>query len=115
MQIEKRIRVAIRWTTPEEGGRKILIGGTHYRPTIILCNDNTQRHWSFIMDFIVQTSYEYPTIAEATFITKAAPWEQMVDGKQFNVHEGPKIVGYGVVLENARNIDVSELPSYCSN
>jgi len=107
MQVEKRIRVAIKWLTFEEGGRKMLIGGTHYRPTIILYNDHSQCHWSFVMDFINQTSYKYPTIAEATFITEAAPWSQMLEGTQFDVHEGPKIVGYGTVVIEAREIDVS--------
>ena len=98
MQIESRIKVVIRWKAPEEGGRKMLIEGTHYRPTIVLCGDSSQQHWTFIMDFKGQASYDYPTIAEATFITNAAPWEQMFEGTQFNIHEGPKLVGYGVVV-----------------
>jgi len=115
MKIQRRIKVSINWLRPEEGGRTRIIGGYHYRPTIIIPKDDDDKHWTFGIDFYSLAEYDQPTIAEGVFIAKFsedAPWGVMSLGTEFWVMEGSRKVGYGTVVEECRDIDVSGLPTY---
>ena len=118
MLIQKRIKVSIRWYRPEEGGRSFSLPGYHYRPTVIIPKRHDPvEHWSFFVDFYSLPEYDQPTIAEGVFIMvefsdDVVPWIYMTVGTEFFVMEGPKKVGFGIVVEECRDIDVHELPSY---
>ena len=115
MYIQKRIKVSINWFRPEEGGRKVIVSGYHYRPTIIIPKNDTDRHWSFLIDFYSLPEYDHPTLTEGAFLadfSDGVPWGIMNIGTEFWVMEGSKKVGYGNVIEKCREIDVRELPSY---
>jgi translation elongation factor EF-Tu-like GTPase len=116
MSITKRIKVSINWLRPEEGGRSAIFPGHHYRPTIIIPKHDTVGHWSFFVDFYSLPEYDQPTLAEGNFVmvdfSEDVPWSLMNVGTEFWVMEGSKKVGYGIVIEECREIDVRNLPSY---
>lgn len=107
----KRIKVAICWRLPEEGGRTTIINGFHYRPTIHIENDSDDRDWSFPLEFYSLPRYEQPTIAEGGFLTETCPWEKMTKGKKFTIQEGTRVIGYGTVIEPVRELE--ELEGRC--
>jgi len=113
--IQQRVKVSINWLRPEEEEREMIFDRYHYRPTIIIPNDDANKHWSFGFDFCSLPEYDQSTLAEGYFLVKFledAPWETMGIGTEFWVMEGSKKIGHGSVIEECREIDVRELPSY---
>ena len=99
MVLLKEIHATIHWLSYQEGGRKRPLDiGVRYAPTIVLTDDKTHSHWSFI--FIVQTSEKDGT-SKITFkllvynIATHQVQKKLVAGTHFSLHEGERIVAIG--------------------
>ncbi|MEI6327958.1 MAG: hypothetical protein WCP16_01910 [Pseudanabaena sp. ELA645] len=94
--------VKLNWLTPDQGGRKRPIAMVDYAATAYFANGDRQL-FSIILHFLtkLERGVKVPTqIDRATmeFLAPELVGESLMDGLQFCVTEGAKVVAKGEVL-----------------
>ena len=89
----------IKWLTEEQGGRQTIPWGDKYGPIVIIKGDSlnfSEAVWSLLVSNKESISY-FETIAEIKYLFENAP-DNLHKDVEFELYEGSKLVGKGIVL-----------------
>ncbi|WP_022779468.1 hypothetical protein [Butyrivibrio sp. AE3009] len=104
--MRKYFKGKIAWLSKEEGGREIIYPeGTKYGPVIKWKNGSS---WSL---FMICPDFSKTDEVRFTFLVDEAPYDEVMIGDVYDLHEGSKVVGRLTVTSEERREDLP-VPSH---
>lgn len=99
LEVNKRFETIIYWLSEKEGGRRTMPIGDKYAPIIKITNPllNPDEIWSIFV-YNKQIIDGNRTLSEVEYLSDMAP-DNLTCGVEFELFEGKKLVGIGVVLQ----------------
>ena len=97
--MKKFVKATLLWNDEKNGGRKIISGeNLTYRPIIRFNNYNLLSDWSSEIrsSKLIDAN---TTEIELSFGSKEAPFELLTINNKFELYEGAKLVGTGIIIE----------------